>query len=357
MLRVGFDVTGLPLDAGGTSCAARGLRAALQARDDVEVVPLAQPLRRATGRLARGLARELVWYPVGLPRRARAARVDVLHCPAPLAPPRRTRVPVVLTVHDVYAVERPEWFTRANALHARHVLPRAARAASVVVTSSEHSRGRIASRLAVDPDRIVVAPPGVDGRFAPGRVADGLLARIGVGERPYVLAVGTMQPRKNVRAVVAAVERLAAAGAPHHVVVAGPRGWRDEGLSGERVHVAGHVDDDELVALYRGADCLAFLSLGEGFGLPALEAMACGTPVVASDRSSLPEVVGDAGVLADPEDDAAITAALEGVLGSPDRRAELRERGLRRAQSFTWARCAQLTLGAYERAVRDTRRR
>ena len=148
--------------------------------------------------------------------------------------------------------------------------------------------------------------------------------------QPYLLTVGTLQPRKNLEAALRAFEHLADAGAEHHLVVAGARGWGEDALIARfegarwhsRVHVVGRVADDALVTLYRGADCFVFPSRGEGFGLPPLEAMACGTPVVASRASSIPEVVGDAGVLVDPDEVAEIAGALERVVGSPSTRAE-----------------------------------
>jgi len=175
---------------------------------------------------------------------------------------------------------------------------------------------------------------------------------------PYLLTVGTLQPRKNVEGVVQAFEALARDGAPHQLVVAGARGWRDEALAAKlrrspaaaRVRATGHVDDATLVALYRGAAAFVFPSRGEGFGLPPLEAMACGAPVVCSDRTSLPEVVGDAALLVDPDDAAAVAAALREAL-EPARADELRARGFARAAQFTWERCAEATVAAYRRAT------
>jgi alpha-1,3-rhamnosyl/mannosyltransferase len=336
VLRVGYDLTGIALDQGGGARIAEGMRAALAGR--VELRELRAP--GFGGRIARGLVRELWWNTAGVARAARGC--DVLHCPLPVAP-LAGAVPTIVTIHDALIFERPEWFTRANALHARTWLRRAARRAAFVHTTSEHSRAALARHLGVAPERIAVIAPGVDERFTPGERGDG----------GYVLTVGTLQPRKNVEAAIAAAEALGV-----RLVIAGGRGWRDEALvervrgSRAQVELAGRVSDDELVALYRGADTFVFPSLGEGFGLPPLEAMACGTPVVCSAATSLPEVVGDAAVLFDPADPDALTRELGALLADDGRRAALRAAGLARAAEFSWARCADALLALYTRTAR-----
>ena len=275
----------------------------------------------------------------------------MLHCPVPLGP-LRLNLPLVVTVHDAMAIEHPEWFTGVNATQQRVFLPRLLRRAAAVLTPSEHTRTRVLELFELDPGTVTVAPWGVEERFSPG-VAEP------PAEAPYLLAVGALQPRKGIETTLAAFEALADRGAPHRLVIAGPRGWRDQGLldrlrgsrHANRVEVRGHVTDDELVGLYRGADCLVAASLYEGFGFTVLEAMACGTPVVASSATSHPEVLGDAGLLFTPGDPAALARTLSTLLESRDLRAKLSERGLRRAGAFTWERCAELTVGAYRRAI------
>jgi glycosyltransferase involved in cell wall biosynthesis len=354
-LRVTLEMTGLELDAGGSARAIAALRSELERRDDVELVTLAHRGQPGHGwrRLLRGLHRELVYMPIQLPRRAAKAGADLLHCPVGVAS-TRARVPLVVTVNDVMALEHPGWFTRANALQQRLVLPRALAAAARVIVPSQYTLERVLATCRVDAAKVDVVPYGVGSIFAPGPPDWAALERLGV-ESPYVLAVGTLQPRKNIPAAVAAFERVTAEGSPHGLVVAGPRGWRDDALAGmlrkPRIHLLGAVTDEQLVELYRGADCLVFPSLYEGFGFPVLEAMACGTPVVCADRTSLPEVAGEAAVLVDPDDTAAFAAALAEVLSSPARRAELADAGIARAREFSWRRCADLTVAAYRRAL------
>jgi glycosyltransferase involved in cell wall biosynthesis len=357
-VRIGFELTGLELDATGTARSIERLRPELEASGAVELVGLAQggrPRAGRAGRLTRGLRRELVYFPFELPRRARRRGLDLLHCPVGLAPVRST-VPVAVTVHDVMALERPDWFTAANRVQQRLVLGPAARRAAVVMTPSAFSRERAIECLRLERDRVVVTPWGVDERFAPGHAAPATLASLEI-ERPYLLTVGSLQPRKNLEAALAAFERLP--GDEHELVVVGGRGWGDADLlerirrspASERVRLTGRVSDETLVELYRGAECFVFPSRYEGFGLPPLEAMACGTPVVSSERSSMPEVLGDAALLVDPDDVEALAAALEEVLASEERRAELGERGRRRAAGFTWRRTAAQTLAAYRLAL------
>ena len=345
-MRVGYELTALDLDRTGSARAIERLRDELARLDGVELVPLRH--EGSGGRVLRGLRRELGWLPVGLPRRARALGVDVLHCPSPLAPPR-AGVPVVVTVNDVMTFDRPEWFTRANVVQQRLVLRAVLRNAARVIVPSRFSAERVADVSGVPGERIAVIPYGVDGRFSPGEPDADALGRLGV-ERPYVLTVGALQPRKNVEGVITAFERLSTA---HRLVVAGGRGWHDEALVrrvralGDRAVLTGHVGDEELVALYRGADAFVFPSRYEGFGFPPLEAMACGTPVVASDRTSVPEVVGDAGVTVSPDDPAAIGAALARLLEDPAERERLRASGLERARGFSWRTCAEETVAVY----------
>jgi glycosyltransferase involved in cell wall biosynthesis len=355
-VRVAFDLTVVELDAAGTARAVRELARALEARPDVELVPVAHPVRPRgpRGRIARGLDRELRWLPFGLPRRARARGADVLHCPAALGPPR-VGVPLVLTVNDLLALDHPQWFTRANALQQRLLIGRLARRARAVIVPSEDTRRRLLERLGPDQARVHVVPYGVGPPFSPGPPDRAVLARLGVAP-PYVLTVATLQPRKNLDAALRAHAELAAAGVDVQLVVAGGRGWRDAALAARlagtsRVLPTGRIDDAELVALLRGAELLVHPSRHEGFGFPPLEAMACGTPVVAARAASLPELVGDAGELVDVDAPGALADTMQRVLGDARLRGQTRERGLRRAAAFTWARCAERHVAIYRRAL------
>lgn len=357
-MRVGFDTTVTLLAQSGVTRSVLDLASALDRVDEVDVVRLRHGVRAARGvpdRIVRGLARELVYYPAGLGRRARAANVDLVHCPAHFAP-RAVGRPVVLTIHDTLVWRRPELFTSVNALHGRLLVGGAARRADRVVTCSEYVARQIVELLRVDPDRVAVTPWGVSERFRPVELDLPLLARLGL-RQPYVLAVGTLSPRKNLVTTLRAFARLARDRPGLGLAAVGPRGWGTAEIDAAvraappGVVLTGQVPDDELVALYSGAACLVFPSLEEGFGFPPLEAMACGTPVVASNTSSIPEVVGDAALLVEPLDDAALAAAVTRVLDETGLAADLRRRGLERARRFSWDASARATVDVYRAAL------
>lgn len=207
-------------------------------------------------------------------------------------------------------------------------------------------------------DRLVRIYNGIGTQFRPvteDRIA-AVLPRYGI-ERPYLLTVGALQARKNLESAFAAFARLREAGLPHQLVVVGHKAWKTEGLFrrleelalGEEVVLTGYVADADPPALYAGADCFVFPSLYEGFGLPPLEAMACGTPVVASDASSLPEVIGEAGLLVPPTDIEAIAAAVRRVVTEPALAVTLRALGREQARRFTWERAGAEHAAVYRR--------
>ena len=347
-MRVALESTVLELDNAGVARAVRGLRDALAIRHDVEVLEVAHAAR-ARGRAVRGVDRELRWFWLGLPRAVRRLRADVLHLPAAVGP-WRAPAPLVVTVHDAMALEHPEWFSRANALQQRVAVRRLVRAARRVLVPSRHTAERLEAVAGLDRERVRVAPWGVDSRFAPGPVDEAVLRRpwhrraVRAGHRHAAAAQGA---RRVARRRARARRRPPARG--RRAPVAGATSSIADELR-ERAILAGRVDDDELVALLRGADVLVHAARHEGFGFPPLEAMACGTPVVAFRSTSIPEVVGDAAELAEPAP-GALADALTRVLADPARRAELRERGLARAAEFTWERCADVTVATYREAI------
>lgn len=349
-MKVAYDVTGLEINRSGVARYIRGLRAALREADQVELVELRQPSFPRRPQAVRGLARELWWYPAGLSSSARSNGADLLHCPSNLMPSTTPKLPLVATVFDLLALRHPEWFTRANATHMRLVLRRGLRHAQGVLTASAHTRSELLDAFGfLEPERVVVVPCGVDRIFLPGPAPQ--------PRRPFVLTVGELQPRKNLETAVRAFEILATRHPDHELVIVGARGWHDEALlrrisaspARERIVLAGSVTDDRLVELYRSARCFVFASRAEGFGFPPLEAMACGTPVVSSNATSLPEVVQGAGALVDPDDASGMADQIERILSDSSLAEAMRERGIARAAELTWRQTARQTAAAYER--------
>ncbi len=280
---------------------------------------------------------------------------DVFHATDHVLPPLSRRVRSVFTLHDLSYLDVPETHSSPNRTYLKWMMPRFLRRADVVVAVSESTRRRAISTYGLVPERIRTVHHGVGAQFHPAPPAEieRVRARYALPAR-YVLCVGTLEPRKN---LVTARAAFAAAGlAGVALVHAGPRGWlHDEAIgpdpaAGAVMHFAGPVGDADLPALYSGAEAFLFPSLYEGFGFPVLEAMACGTPVLSSDTTSLPEIVGDAGVLLPPRDVAAWTAALRAIAGEPgrERRQELAARGRARAARFTWDATARAMRVIYE---------
>jgi glycosyltransferase involved in cell wall biosynthesis len=330
MLRVGLDVSPLALTRAGAARYIESLLATLP-RQGVEV------RRFGFGGSSRALVpiRDVGWYLGALPVQARLHGADVLHCPTHRAPVRST-VPLVVTIHDIAVLRHPELFNRWTRTYSRLTIPRIVEAARRVIAASEFTRQELLSALDVPGEKVRVIPHAVGPPFvASGAAADG----------DYVLTVGTLEPRKNLDRLVDGFRR---AGLNGSLLVAGMRGWGGVEVSGERVRRLGFIPDDELARLYRGARCVAYLSAYEGFGLPLVEAMACGAPVLAANEGSAPEVTGGAAVLVDPDDPDAIAAGLAEAVERGD---ELRALGLERARAFSWDAVARATVDVYREAA------
>jgi glycosyltransferase involved in cell wall biosynthesis len=302
-----------------------------------------------------------VRIPVTLVRELRRRPVDVLHVQytaPPLAP-----CPVVATIHDLSFEHLRTTFKRRSWMQLRLTVRRTARRAAQVIVPSEFTQHDIAATYHVAPERINIIPLAAATHFAPATPAEieRVRRRYGLTE-PYVLAVGSIQPRKNLARLVRAYSALRRA-RPHDklpkLVLVGKKAWLyDETLRAvaecgltQDVILTGYVPEADLPALYTAALCFAYPSYFEGFGLPPLEAMRCGAPVLAGNRTSLPEVVGDAGLLVDPFDEQALAAGLARLLDDPDLRTDLRVKGITRAARYDWQQSARRTLAVYQRAT------
>ena len=295
------------------------------------------------------------------PAAIRKLRPDAYFGPAGSMPLGDVGCPAAITIHDLAIFRNPKWFPRGQPLSTRLVVPRSVLRADVLVSVSESTARDLVELFGIDRSRIQVVPHGVSAKFRPMSAEERAEARVRLGlpER-FILFVGTIEPRKNLDTLLDAWVLMR--DRPDLVVV-GSWGWRYESIRekmqrlGPRLHHLDSVDPDELPVIYNLARVLAHPAWYEGFGLPPLEAMACGTPVVVSDRSSLPEVVADAGVVVPADQPEAWRKALEEVIADTDIAADLRHRGILRAAQFSWERAAQLTWRAIDEAITDSKLR
>lgn len=285
------------------------------------------------------------WDQVALPAMANGDGVEVFFSPY-IKGPIRVRCPLVVTIHDLMDLVFPEYGGgRLSTMLFKAMASRVGRRADLVLADSEYSANDIARLLGLDKAVIQVLPIGLEERYRPSEDAGALAAvqqRYGIAE-PYIYYLGNFKPHKNVQSLIEAYARLEPELRARFVLALGgreDRWWAERkalaaqlGVE-ERVRFIGQVDEGDMPALYSGAALFAFPSIYEGFGLPPLEAMACGTPVLCSNRTSLPEVVGEAGRLVDPEDEVAFTCALVDLLVSQEERERLAQTGLARAQLF-----------------------
>jgi glycosyltransferase involved in cell wall biosynthesis len=269
-------------------------------------------------------------------------------------------VPTVLTVHDLIFRQLPGHHKPLNRWYLNLTMPLYCRRATHIIAVSEQTRRDLLEAYGVPPERISVVAEAAAAIFAPapaGAVATAR-ARYHLPER-YLLTVGTLEPRKNLPRLLAAWAPLYGSGAAPPLVIAGKRGWLTDSFfaaierspARDGVVLTGYVDEADLPAVYTGAELFVLPSLYEGFGLPPLEAMACGVPVVCSNASSLPELADGAALLFDPRSVDSLAAALERALAGADLREDLRQRGLARASQFTWERTARQTLAVYQRVM------
>lgn len=310
------------------------------------------------GSRARAKTLRLLYEYAFLPSALKRRKVDLFHGPSNLLPLRKV-APYVLTIHDMSYFVDPKRYTRMKVRYWHAVTFRSARLADCIITDSAYSKHDIVKYLDYPSEKIRVIPMAAHRRFRPIRNQEALEEfrnRYGL-THPYILSVGTLEPGKNLVRVVRAFARLRSKGAgDFHLLLVGDKGWLYHDIFAEvqrcglqeQVRALGHIPDDDLPLAYNCAELFVFPSLNEGFGLPILEAMACGVPVVTSDCSALPEVAGDAACLVDPYDEAAIAEGMESVLADESKRKGLIERGLSRSAMFSWERTARETLEVYQ---------
>ncbi|MGI8908765.1 MAG: glycosyltransferase family 4 protein [Candidatus Sumerlaeaceae bacterium] len=312
----------------------------------------------------------------GLPQQARTLRLlheytllpgelkrhgfDVFHGMSNFLPLRKV-CPYVVTIHDLSYYVQPERCPPVRRHYWYAMTTRSVKLADAIITVSENSRRDIARFFPGAERKTHVIPEAAHARF---RRIDNpreqtILARLGLASMPYLLYVGTLEPGKNVERIVRAFDQIAREFPDHQLVLAGDKGWLYEGIlaaaenaaAKERIHITGHMPDDAVVELFNFCDAFVYPSLYEGFGLPPLEAMACGAPVITSNTSSIPEVVGAAAVKVNPVKVDEIAGAMRGVLADPEFAADLRQKGMEQASKFSWGRAAAQTLEVYRKVV------
>jgi glycosyltransferase involved in cell wall biosynthesis len=299
---------------------------------------------------------------VCFPLIARLRRMDLIHGPAYIIPSYGP-TPAVVTVHDLIALRYPELCKRSNVKHYELLVPRSVGRARKVIVLSNAVKRDLVSLLRTPEEKIAVVPPGIDECFrpAPEDMKAAVRATYGLPER-FVLFVGNIEPKKNLETLIRVffAARLNK-NLDHKLVIVGQKGWKYEGVFSlvksldfqEQVVFTDYVPLEDLPAVYSLAGCFVFPSIVEGFGLPPLEAMACGTPVVTSDDPALLEATGDAALHAPGQDKNALREAIERVLLVQSVQRRLREAGLARAAQFTWKRSAELTLEVYRDALKS----
>jgi glycosyltransferase involved in cell wall biosynthesis len=370
--RVLVDATAVPADRGALGRYVDGLVSALDTAGADLVVACQRADEERYGRLvphARVVAgppaiahrpARLAWEQSGLPLVAEQVEAGVIHSPH-YSMPLRPNTPVVATIHDLTFFTEPDAHSPVIATFYKAAIRTSARRATRLIVPSKATRDELVRVLAADPTRIDVAYHGVDHKLfhrPDERERRQVSDRLGLHGKPYVAYLGTLEPRKNVPALITGwAAAVADMSEPPALVLAGASGWSeevDEAVASVPAHLhlvrPGYLHFNDLPGFFGGAQVVAFPSTGEGFGLPALEAMACGAPVLTTHRTALPEVGGDAVAYTEP-DAASIQAALQSLLGDPERRTALGTSGYARAMEFSWAASAEAHMISYERAA------
>ena len=309
----------------------------------------------------------LVRIPLTLTVELRRRPVDILH--VQYTSPPFTPCPVVNTIHDLSFEHLPETFKRRSWRQMRLTIRRSAQSAAHILTDCDFARDDILRTYGIAPERVTAVPLAAAVRFSPvrdERELDRVRNKYGINGK-YILTVGSIQPRKNIPRLIRAYSMLCSERNLEplpKLVVVGKRGWLYEDTLAtaesstvrDRIILTGYVDDKDLPALYSAASCFVYPSYFEGFGIPPLEAMRCGTPTITGDRTCFPEIIGDAGLMVDPFDEQAIKRGIVRVLTEQTLRDELIEKGLERANSYDWLKTARQTLDVYESVHADNQR-
>lgn len=336
-MRIGIDLASTAGQKSGLGWYTERMVAALHTYSDLELVTL-NHIHKNLHTPSR-----IMWDQLGVPVSFAFKKIDLLYVPAFSAP--RFHKPVVMTVHDIYGVHYPERFGRLARYYWSHLLPRSIQRAEHIIAISEYTKRDIVAHLHVPEEKITVVPPATDAAFRQlknaGYCAEHL-RKLGI-TGPFIMTVGTLEPRKNLARLVEAFAYAKRSG--HSLVIVGKKGWAyddifqaiDKFHLREQVLILDHVSLEDLIVLYNTCTGVVLPSLFEGFGLPALEAMQCGAAVAVSHTTSLPEVVGDAGLQFDPLSTQEIRARIEILINDEAAREQMQQASLKKAQEFNWS--------------------
>lgn len=365
-MKIGMDLSVIKYERAGTTTYACNLWEALKEgypQDEFEEFlvnhgDMPNGRKTITSRMAT-LYRDLLWTPLILSAQVSRTNLDVLHMPAQMAPLFRA-CPTVVTIHDLFVLDLPQYFPAFHRISARLLIPPAVHTANAVITISDYTRQEVLRRFKLAPEKVTAIPLAAASHFQQVSQKEimALREKYALPEK-FILAVGTLQPRKNIDCLLEALDLLRQRGVQVPLIHVGSRGWFTQSIDEtiERlklqttIRFLGRLPQADLVKFYNAASVYAYPSLFEGFGLPLLEAMACGCPVVTSNTTSMPEVVKDAGLLVDPRQPAEWAKALEKVLTDQTLARSLHEKGLARAKEFSWQRCAEQTHKIYQNVI------
>ncbi len=377
MTRIAIDYTPAYEQGGGIGRYVRELTAALSAVDErtayhlfvsgasrhrLPPPPASNFVWKPTPIAPRWLARVWQHARLPLPIEAFTGRIDLFHATDFVLPPTLPATRTLLTVHDLSFVRVPQAASPALRAYLNRVVPRSVKIADHILADSQATKDDLLELYNTAEDKVTVLLSGVDERFQ--RITDAAVlqqarAKYGLTDLNYLLSVGTVQPRKNYSRVIRALAGLREAGYDLHYIIAGGKGWLEDEMHQtiaetnltDFVHLLGFVHDSDLPALYSAARALVMPSLYEGFGLPILEAMACGTPVITSNLSSLPEVAGSAALLVNPLHTDEIGNAIRRIESDDDYRTVLIDSGYQQARKFTWEKSARQLKSIYDRLL------
>lgn len=302
-----------------------------------------------------------IWHRLKVPLKVEAFtdNIDLYHATNFVLPPTRKHTKTIVTVHDLSFIRVPEAATPRLKAYLNAVVPLSIKRADHIIADSAATQKDLIELYRIKPEKISVLLSGVNECFRPIDDLTSIQDKYNLPEGPYIFSVGTVQPRKNYERVVDSLARLRAAKIDIDLVIAGGKGWlegplyrkiEETGLT-EHVHMLGFVHDEDLPALYSGANCVAFPSLYEGFGFPVLESMACGTPVITSNISSLPEVAGEAALMVNPKNTDELVYALRRVIEDQTLREKMIADGFQQAAKFTWQASAQSLVRIYREVL------